>query len=490
MVSSPSSGETRAAASAAAESRYADPARVAALVSFVALAVTACATYEPRPLAPAQTRATLEARSLLDPDVTAALATLLPRAQAEPSPAGWGRVELLVAASVLNPALAEARAHIAEAAAAVETAREIPNPTVGLGSEYDVSQAAESPWLWSVSTNMLLETALVRRLRTDIASAGVRAARLEYAESLWSARRDVRASLLGVLLAQKRIALLTEATRDRERLSTLVTERVAAGEAAPTDRLQADLERTRGQSALAEARREEEDARAQLAALIGVPRAVLDAVELRWDGLDDPPVPAADALASLREQALLSRPDLERAVVDYESRELELRLQVRAQYPQLSVGPGYTWDHGIRKATLGLSFALPVFNRNEGPIAEAEARRATAGEHLVAVQAQVLNEIDAACTSYARALDTLRRTEEQQAAAQTIAVTTERAVALGAEDTPTLLTARLGAGTEALARLDALGRAQSALGQLEDALRTPLEGEESTLGLTQESTTP
>ena len=121
MVSSPSSGETRAAASAAAESRYADPARVAALASFVALAVTACATYEPRPLAPAQTRATLEARSLSDPDVTAALAALLPRAQAEPSPAGWGRVELLVAASVLNPALAEARAHIAEAAAEWDT---------------------------------------------------------------------------------------------------------------------------------------------------------------------------------------------------------------------------------------------------------------------------------------------------------------------------------------------------------------------------------
>ncbi len=110
------------------------------------------------------------------------------------------------------------------------------------------------------------------------------------------------------------------------------------------------------------------------------------------------------AVKERRSRALLSRPDLERAIADYDARELELKQQVSAQYLQTSLGPGYTYDHGIRKATFNASIALPIFNRNEGPIAEAVAARELAGRHALTVQATILNEIDAAAQGYESAL--------------------------------------------------------------------------------------
>jgi hypothetical protein len=53
---------------------------------------------------------------------------------------------------------------------------------------------------------------------------------------------------------------------------------------------------------------------------------------------------------------------------------------------------------------------------------------------------------------------------------------------LGATDRATVVAAQVAANTERLAVLDALERMQQALGKLEDALRTPLSGPETTMG--------
>jgi cobalt-zinc-cadmium efflux system outer membrane protein len=247
--------------------------------------------------------------------------------------------------------------------------------------------------------------------------------------------------------------------------------------------VQLDLELARTRTALAEARRQLSEAQVRLAAVIGIPLAALDGQLMQWEALEAPEPPSDSRVAQLREQALLSRPDLERAIGEYRSREIELQQQVRAQYPQVSLGPGYTYDHGIRKATLGVSLALPLFNRNQGPIAEAEMRREAAGSHLLSVQAQILSEVDGAAQAYRGALAALQLARQQSLSAQTLADASARSLAVGAEDQPTLLALRLNANAEQLAELDVLERAQQALGQLEDALRTPLAGNDLALRL-------
>jgi outer membrane protein TolC len=349
---------------------------------------------------------------------------------------------------------------------------------LNLGFEYDVRRAAEAPWLWAVAPSFLLDTALARRLRREIATGGLRAAQLDYVEAVWAVRRELRAALLAAVIGERRRAQLGAIVDDRSELLRLLEARVAAGESGSGERLQSALELTRARAAMADAQRAVADARARMAGVIGVPPSALDDQALRWEDLDAPQLPDAAQLRRQREQALLSRTDLARAIVDYDTRERELHEQVRLQYPQFSAGPGYMYDHGIRKATASVSFNLPLFNHNQGPIAEADARRESAGRHLLAVQAQILNEVDSSWNAYRSALEALSAATEQTMSAQRLLQQTQRSFDLGAEDRATLLAARLTQAAQSLLQLDALERAQQALGQLEDALRTPLYGPE------------
>jgi outer membrane protein TolC len=435
---------------------------------WLAISISGCVAYRAQPLQPAQSAAALRTRVL--PEVSGGV---------------WDQAGLLQAAAG-SPALAEARAKLSESVAAVTTARALPDPQVSLGAEYDIAgqtTSEGSPWLWSVGTSFLLDAGLVRRLRISLADAGVRAARLDYVDGLWTLRHELRAALLTALLGAQRVGLLDDTIAGRERLLRLTQARVAAGEAAQSDRLQAELELSRARSARDDAERTRRDALAKLASLVGVPVSAFNHVSLQWSDLSAPQAPAAERLSRLSDAALLSRTDLERAVVDYDVSETQLRQQVRLQYPQVSLGPGYTYDHGVRRITVGASFSLPVLSRNRGPIAEAEARRASAGAHVLTVQAQILSEIETAQADLEVSLAALERAQAQSRAAHALADQTQRGFDLGGEDRPTLLTAQLVASAEDLAVLDALERAQTAVGALEDALRTPLSGPEMSLSL-------
>jgi outer membrane protein TolC len=397
----------------------------------------------------------------------------------------WDRAQLLVAAAEHNPKLRVARAQLQAASAATITAHALPNPTLSLGSEYTLSQTAESPWLWSITTDWLLDAGLRRQLRTQLADNAVRAARLDYAEALWMVRSELRAALLSYLSGEQRSQLLTNAVTDQERLLGLQRQRVTQGEAAAAEALQVELELTRARSTLVDNNRQQSAALAQLAQAAGVSISALQQQRFIWDDLIRIPALDEAALLKQRDAALLSRTDLERAVLDYQSRELQLQQAVRQQYPQVSIGPGYTWDHGVHKASLGVSLSLPIFNRNRGPIAEAEAARTIAGEQAMAVQARAVNEIDAAQQAYQSAVQVLQGVVQQSDVTTTLLQQTERALTLGAADQSTVLAARLAASAQSLAVLNAVEVMQQALGQLEDALRTPLSGPELQLNARQ-----
>jgi outer membrane protein TolC len=394
----------------------------------------------------------------------------------------WNRAELLVAALELNPAVGEARAQLQQATAGVRTAQALQNPTLSLASEYDLSRSDDEPtWLWGIGTSVLLDTFVSRGVRTNIAQAGVRSAYAAFSDAVWNVRKDVRVALLSAVVAARRIDLLQTDLQQREELTSLARRRIEVGEGARPEGLQADLELARARAALEDARRTQIDTRAKLAAALGVPIRSLDDVMLAWDDLDTVGPLSEDTLRTSRDRALLSRADLERAIADYTARDLELRHEVSAQYLQVSLGPGYTYDHGIRKLTFGASVALPVFNRNQGPIAQAYAAREAAGQHALVVQSTILNEIDTASAAYSAALAALDRARSQRQTSESLATSARRAFDIDASDRPTLLAAEISATNERLAELDALERAQQALGQLEDAVRAPLLGPELSL---------
>jgi hypothetical protein len=138
------------------------------------------------------------------------------------------------------------------------------------------------------------------------------------------------------------------------------------------------------------------------------------------------------------------------------------------------------YDQGEHRFSLGPSMELPVFNQRKGPIAEAEARRRESAASFLEVQAQAISQTDQARAAFQQSLREIGQIEaalgELQRKTETI---TRRAVELGETDRLTLEATRLQGATLARTRLEALRKAQSALGQLEDAVQRPLAGPET-----------
>src|SRR5438034_10901210 len=172
---------------------------------------------------------------------------------------------------------------------------------------------------------------------------------------------------------------------------------------------------------------------------------------------------------------ICGRSDVLSALADYAAAEAELRLQIAKQYPDIHLSPGYQYDQGDNKWMLGIVLELPAFNQNQGPIAEARARRDEAATRFTEVQAKVISEIDRAGVAYRAAREQLTTTDALLAATQQQQQSAEAQLRAGAADPLDRLTAEFELGVAALAKLDARTAMQQSIGALEDALQQPID---------------
>jgi outer membrane protein TolC len=73
--------------------------------------------------------------------------------------------------------------------------------------------------------------------------------------------------------------------------------------------------------------------------------------------------------SEVRRAALQSRPDILAALAEYAASQAALQLEIAKQYPDVHLQPGYQFDQGDSKWSLGLTVELPVLHQNQGPIA-------------------------------------------------------------------------------------------------------------------------
>jgi outer membrane protein TolC len=166
------------------------------------------------------------------------------------------------------------------------------------------------------------------------------------------------------------------------------------------------------------------------------------------------------------------------ALAEYEAAEADLRLEIAKQYPDFDIGPGYTFEERNNFFTTGFATVLPIRNRNQGPIAEAEARRKEVGARFLATQAQVIAESESALASYRTALAELNQVQESLTRLYEPREQMARvSVSAGESEPLTLNDVQLQSAPAAHAKLNALTRAQVALGALEDAVQRPLQGD-------------
>ncbi len=454
----------------------------AAAVGAAVAVLAACVHYAPRPHSPERALAQFTQRTLADPQLRALLERQLPGRAADWPRRQWDRADLWVAMLCFNDELTAARAAARGALAARRTARERPNPSVTLMTEYANQHDGSPLWLWALASDWLLDAGTRRGARIALADLKSQRACFELAELAWRQRGALRRALAELLISERELRLRAAVQSDREAQLDMARRRVEAGAAARPDLDRLVRDALQDEQQLHQSRQRSSRAYSALAAALGVPVGALEGLDLTWERLDDPPDVGATLLQSARENALLERSDVHGAVAAYGIAEQALRLEVARQYPDVHLGPSYTWDHGVRRYQFNLGLTLPLLNLNAGPVAEAEAQREEAGARLEATVARAWQEIDEAIRQWqlARARLTEARGPVYEAA-QRLYAATARGFEAGSNDRTELVAARLAQTLSELEVLDAVRTAQEALGGLEDALRRPLEGPELAL---------
>jgi outer membrane protein TolC len=439
-------------------------------LAFVLIAPAGCVHYQAQPLAPEKTAAALSARSLDDDGLRHFVAQNLGREPAPWPPPAWDFELLALAAYYYQPSLDVARAEWRVAAAGQITAGERPNPSVDLVPTYDTTTSP--PWIPGVTFDVPIETAGKRGYRLAQAQHLADAARWNLLGAVWQVRSGVRAALLDLYSARETEVLLARQEAAQAQVVRLLSGQFAAGNVAGVEITQARIALDTTRLARQQAQRQHAEALAGLADALGLPAAALKEAPLSFAGMDE--FPTTLTAPEVRRQAILNRADIRGALAEYAASQAALQLEIANQYPDLHLGPGYEFDQTDNKWTLGVSFTLPILNQNQGAIAEARARRELAAARFLAVQAKAIGEIDLALAGYEAA-------RQQSATAAALAnhlknqLASVRAMqAAGEMDALAVANAEVEYSAGAMARLDALVKAQQARGQLENATQSPL----------------
>jgi outer membrane protein TolC len=437
-----------------------------------------CAHYQAAPLDPAASAAEFAARRISDVKLSPDLANLMPEAERAWPPTTWDRAQLLAVAWTRNPALEVARAQVRAASAHEITAAERPNPDLTLQSEYARNDAY--PWLYGIEAGWLLRSSKQRRLERGIAGIETANRQLELMDQAWAVRSALAASLCEWESARRRLDLTVRLATAQDQLVTLEKQRVGAGEDAPVELLATEQARIQIEQQSAALRQAVASAQADTAKALGLPPEALDGVALAWPEWGDPPPVSGDAERRAREQALLSRADLGVAIGEYSAADSKLKLEIQRQYPELELGPGFYWDHGIAKFPFDVGFTVPM-NGNKGEIAEARAGRELAGRRMLALQADIYGQIAAA-----ERAESIARSSAEAAVRQVETANQQRdraslGLRLGAIGSDEQLAVEIVALHAELELTDIRARLQSSRNALEDALRAPLSGPELAL---------
>jgi outer membrane protein TolC len=396
------------------------------------------------------------------------------RAQAWPLPS-WDIDSLTLAGFFYHPDLDVARAQWGVARAGRKSAGEVANPTASaaLGYNRTTPVSEVTPWIPEAALEIPVETAGKRGYRMAQARHQAEAARLHILAVAWEVRNRLRRAFLDLFAARESESLLSSQQAIEEESLRILEAQLAVGEASNYEVAQARIALDSSRLSALGAVEQSAKARVQLAAALGLTLDALEGVVFQFDDFLDANVdiPARE----IRRRALLNRADIKAGLAEYQASQSALQIEIAKQYPDINIGPGYQLDQVDVKWTLGLNLLLSLFNRNRGPIAEAEARRSEAAASFQALQAGVIGEVEAAVSSCRSAADRVATAAAMLAGLEKLEATAKERYQLGEISKLELLSLQLELAASRLSRLDALVKAQQAIADLEAAMQAPLD---------------
>lgn len=434
------------------------------LIGFFILAfiitMVGCMSFHPKPISPSQTTSAFEARTLDNPDLKKYLEETLQHKIDPWPPKQWNFTALTIAAFYYHPELDIARAQWEVTKAGVITAGARPNPSMSL-VPYEVNALA-----------VPIETAGKRGYRITQAQYLSEAARMNLVTVSWQVRNRLRTSLLNLYGAMKTKDIFSKQLEAQEEMVRLLKQRLVVGESSQFDLTQAHIALDNTRLSLYEVQKQIAERRVQLSDALGLTVCALDGIDISFDFLEHP---ISNLIyQDIRGQALLNRSDILESIAKYEASQAALQLEIAKQYPNFNIGPGLLWNGETIQWTLVFATSLPIFNRNQGSIAEAEARRTEMAERFVSLQAQIIGEIDRALASCHATHQKLEIAGSLLSNQKKQLQTMEKMLKIGGIDRMALLGTRLEVYLAEQSYLDALLKTQQSLGLLEIATQKPI----------------
>ncbi len=432
------------------------------------LGCSGCTALSEEPAAPdRQTPTEILSRRLDDAGLTAFVKGAYPNW----NPGKWDADALTLAALYFNPEIASARTKLEVARAGETTAGQRPNPTLSVTPGYDSSHA--SPWFVGLNVNWPIETGNKRELRIERSQHLTDAAKYQIATAAWHVRAKVIRTLIDLHTARAAIDLYRNQAANLKRMLDVYAARSAQGQLQSEAATQSTINYQQALLNEGGAVKRFAEAQAQLAAAIGVSLAAVENIRIDTSALVRRP---AEVPATL-EAALARHNDLLAALAEYAAAHKTLQLELAKQIPDINIGPGYEWNGDYNKFTLGLSVTIPLLNNNEGPIAEAEAKRRLAADAFNALQADIIGRVETARAGLNAAIRILATTDRLvRAQREEIDHLKTRLHAGEASQLP-LIMAQIEVDSAAVTRYNALVSVLDAQASLEEALQQRLFGQ-------------
>ena len=303
-------------------------------------------------------------------------------ASAFAAPLGLTLDEALAAAAQNRPELKSLAADRAAAEIKARYAGSAPNPELGvewdnLGGDLPADDGRET----TLSLNQTIELGGKPAARAH--KVAVESARLQQEQAItWlDIAAEVRTAYLEVQVAREHLTLQHEAEEIATALADIARERVKAGELAATEETRAVARQWEAATETQSAARSISEAELDLATLLVSPEP--NGVTTIGPLPQELPIPDRQTLlANIDSVPLLSLRQSESRVA---AADLSLEKANAWSDPTLSLSVREIPTHDSRAVALGISIPLPLFQRNQGAVAAADA--ATRKAHLQAESA-------------------------------------------------------------------------------------------------------
>ena len=373
------------------------------------------------------------------------------------------RAEARSAALASGPRVALARADTAAAIARLLTARALPNPT------FAAVYSKATPQKHLTLDLPLFDVFRTRGLRVGQATASARAARLLFASERIAALVEVDTTYTRALAADARFRLSRQTARDADSLRRMTVSRRDAGDASDLD---VDLSTVVAGQQLNVTTGDSlsyMSALLTVQTLMGMPAdsvAIILADSLVLTGGDTsmmrltldngaitiavPPAVTTSGItlpSASQSIGVSASPSVTAAEANLRAAELGISLQQKGALvlPSLSVGVEFGDPSGSETGLLpliGLSIPLPLFNRNQGPVAEARAERDKAQAQLSVARLEARQRLIEAVREREQLIAKIARDRDLVVRAQRVADRSLTAYREGASALPAVLEAR------------------------------------------------